>query len=104
MNYAEAVKELQTKKAKDNFIVVKIGYEVLLVLPYKDGIAFLDAVKHAEQFDKSYSPTRIEALERSKIDFSFMPWQEYERYKLAGLLNITPEEVKAMQDLPQELT
>lgn len=95
MDYKEALKKVQTAKARDNFMVIKFGYDNSLVLPHKDGIVFLTALNSAEQLNDPYNkPHTIGELERSKITVSPMSYLEYERYKIAAILNITVDEVK----------
>lgn len=97
MTYDEALKMVRDTKHKENLIIVKLGYELHMVLPYADGIALMASIKNAEQFDKTYSATRIHELDRSKIEFVPMSRQEYERYKISALLHITLEEALALQ-------
>jgi len=94
MDYREALKKLQTAKPRDNYMLIKLSYETSLVLPHKDGLAFLGALNAAEQFNDPYNkPHTISELERSKIVVSPMSYIEYERYKIAAILNISVDEV-----------
>jgi len=91
MNYQEAVKEVsKPKNAKENFIVINLSYDFSLVLPHKDGLAFLAALANAEQMDDTYSSNKhILPLERSKLTITQMSYQNYERSKIAALLGIS---------------
>ena len=98
MDYKEAVKKVQAVKVKENFMVIKLAYDTKLILPYKDAVALMATLNNAEQFDEQYNkPHRIGELDRSKIEVTVMSYPEYERYKIAALLNITAEEVKEAQ-------
>lgn len=95
MEYLEAVKKVQTTKPKDNFMVIKLDYETQLILPHKDGVAFMAALASAEQFNTHYSkPHSICELDRDKLTVTTMSCVEYERYKIATLLGVTVDEVK----------
>ena len=95
MDYQEALKKIQVKKVKENFLLITFSYDLKLVLPYKDGVAFLNALANAEQLHDPYQKQHnIAELDRSKIAISPMSHEEYERYKIAALLNISVEEVK----------
>ena len=97
MDYKEAVKKVQTRKAKENFLLFTLGYDNKVVLPYKDGIALLAAFSNAEQFNDPYNKQHsIGELDRSKISTTTLSQEEYERYKIAALLNMTLEEVKEL--------
>ena len=95
MNYEQAVKKVRAAKTKENYLVIEMGYDNTIVLPHKDGIAFLNALTSAEQLEESYNkPHRINPIERNKIKTQLMAAEEYESFKIAALLNITPAEAK----------
>lgn len=97
MDYKEALKQVQaTKKAKENFLVFNFGYNMKVVLPHKEGMVLLSAFSNAEVLEEAYKqPPRIGEMERDKLSISTLSAEEYDRYKIAALLGITPEEVKA---------
>lgn len=94
MDYKEALKQVQSHKQKENYLVVKISYDIQIVLPHSDGIALLNSLKNAEQLHTPYNePHRIKEIERSKLEVTQMSATEYERFKIAALLGISPAEV-----------
>lgn len=95
MDYKEALKRVQTKQAKQNFMVIEMGYDNSIVLPYSDGLTFMAALEKAETLTEGYSkPKAIVGMERGKIKSTLMPHSEYEQIKIAALLNITIAEVQ----------
>ena len=97
MDYATAVKKVQARKAKENYLLVTLGYDNKVVLPYKDGIAFITSMSNAEQFNDPYNKEHnISELDKDKITMKPMSQEEYERYKIAALLNMTVAEVKEL--------
>ena len=90
MTYQEALKQITAKKgARDNYMIVKFHYHIALLLPYKDAIGMLMALQAAEKIKNGYSdPTRILPLEPSDIEVQFLSYQEYDRIRIASLLNI----------------
>ena len=95
MEYLEALKKVQAKKPKENYLVVVLGYDNKLVFPYKDGMAFMSSLTNVEKLSESYSdPHRITEFDRGAITTHLMSADEYERFKIAALLNVTPDEVK----------
>lgn len=95
MNYAEALKEVRSKKPKDNFMVIEMSYNCKLLLPYRDGLSLMSALTNAEKLNDGYGePHRIVPVERDTIKSHMLSAEEYEVFKLAALLNVTPEEVK----------
>lgn len=105
MEYPEALKKVQAKKTRDpNFLVIHYNYDCKIVLPYDDGMNFVKSLEKAEMLRDSYNEQhRIEEIEREQIRFWVMSREEYERYKIAALLGIKPDEVKEMQR-PQPVT
>lgn len=97
MTYEQAAKEVAKLKPKDNYIVITLDYSTRLVLQHDAGLKFIDSLKNAEQFDKGYDPSRIDAYTSSAIEFRILSSKEYARYKMAALLGITPVEVLQME-------
>lgn len=95
MDYAEAVKKVQAKKLKENFLLIEMSYDKKLIMPYKEGVAFISSLANAEQLNDPYSkPKTITGLDREAIKSSVLSYEEYERIKIAALLNISLDEVK----------
>ena len=95
MEYLEALKKVQAKKPKDNYMVITLAYDNKLIFPYKDGLAFLSALTNVERIREPYGePHRIVEFERDSITTHIMSADEYERFKIAALLNVSPEDVK----------
>lgn len=95
MDYKQAIKLVQSSKTKENFMVIKLDYSKRLILPYKDALAFLSALNNAEKLISEYGSTpRIEAIDCEFIESTVMSHEEYERIKIANLLQVTLEEVK----------
>ena len=94
MEYLEAVKEVRTKKVKENFLVIEFSYNKI-VLPFKEGMSFLSSLSNAEKLNDNYGDMkRIIPFERELIKSSVLSGEEYEQYKIAALLNISIDEVK----------
>lgn len=103
MKYEEAAKKVRDEKPKENFMVIEFGYENKFLLPHKHGVAVLDAMANAERLQEGYGePKRILELPRDAVISRLMSSQEYARFKIAALLNVTPEEVKEAQDKARE--
>lgn len=97
MDYAEAKKQVQELKVKDNFMLVTLSYDNTLVLPYKDGLAFMASMLNAECLEGSYSSERIIPLGRNQQKISIMSSKEYERFKIAALLNVSISDVEQLE-------
>ena len=99
MDLVEATKKIKAEKPKENFMLLKFGYDCHFVLPHKDGVAVLNGLASAERLEESYQkPKRITEVSRDQIAVSSMSVQEYERYKIAALLHLSPDEVKEMME------
>ena len=94
----EACKKVQAKKTKENYLVVELGYSAKLVLPHKEGMLFLQSLINAEQLRDGYGEQHhISGMSRNVLKTEIMSSDEYERIKIAALLNIKPEEVLEAQ-------
>lgn len=92
-NYAKARKDVQARKPKSNYLLVEVAYNKSYILPYEDGIKLIAALEKAEQLSKEYGiPARIHGIKEhiECLPFSSM---EYERIKLAALLQVDPESI-----------
>lgn len=97
MDYVTALKKVQARKPKGNFMVITNGYDLKMVLPHADGMAFMASISNAEQlFDPYNEKHRIGPLNRDKLTVSIMSQHEYEQYKVAALLNLDVKEIKEM--------
>lgn len=98
MDFKEAIKKVQTRKAKENYLVFTFGYNDKIVMPHKDGVALVACMANAEQLYDPYGGKHyIGEMEKTKIQISQMSHEEYERYKIAALLDISMDEVKQYQ-------
>jgi hypothetical protein len=95
MDFKEAVKRVNARKPKGNFLVIKFGYDIKLVLPHVDGMAFISAITNVEQLNEGYNEQHsITPLERHKVEITQMSQEDYEHHKIAALLSITVKEAK----------
>jgi hypothetical protein len=95
MNYEDALKKVQAKKVKDNFMLISFGYDMKIVLPHKEGMAFITSLQNAEQLEDPYSGQhRITGLDRSRLSIHIMSHDEYERIKIAAILGINPKDIE----------
>lgn len=98
MDFKEAAKKVQARKSKENFLVFTFGYNDKIVMPHKDGVALIACMANAEQLYDPYGGKHyIGEMEKTKIQISQMSQEEYERYKIAALLDISLDEVKQHQ-------
>lgn len=98
MDYKEAVKSIQAKKQKDNFLVFHFGYDKKFILPHKDGIALIAALAQAEQLKEPYQQQHsIGGLDRDAIITTALSHEEYEMYKISALMRISIGELRDMQ-------
>lgn len=98
MDYAEAKKKVAAEKPRENFMLIRLGYDTHIVVPHKDGLAILAGMVHAEKWDSSYSAThKIAPLDEDAIKTSVLSAKDYERHKIAGLLNLTYGEIRDME-------
>ena len=98
MDYAEALKKVSAIKPKENYMLIQLAYDVKLILPYKDGVAFMSALNNAEQMKEPYNEQhRITEFDRASITAVVMSNAEYIRFKIAALLGVKPEEVKTAE-------
>ena len=96
--------EPKIEPVKSGKLVIRFGYNDVLVLDHKDGMKLIEALEKAEQLEDGYnsaSKGSIISLKKGLVTFEPMSAQEYEDRKMAGLLGLTyenyinPEKVEA---------
>jgi hypothetical protein len=98
MEYPEALKIVQTRKPKENYLLIQLTYDTKVILPYKDGITFMSSLVNAEQLSEHYDkPSRIVHFAKESITTRVLSNQEYERHKIAALLNVSVSDVEAFE-------
>lgn len=100
MDYQEAFKKISaSKKVTENYLVIQLNYSNKLILPHKDGLAFLASMQQAERLEEEYSKNaRITYMGRDTFQVSTMSHDVYVHIKVAALLGITPEEAKEAKE------
>jgi hypothetical protein len=102
MDYAEASKKVGADKPKENLMLIEVAYDKKLLLPYKDGVAFMAAFSNAELLIEEYGTnTRIGEIDKHSVRCAVFSSKEYQRIKIAALLGMSPDEVK-QYETPQK--
>ena len=97
--YDAAVKEVKATKVPDNFITISFSYDTKFLLTHKAGIALLAALENAELLKDGWSEKcRILPLERDSFTCVSLSAHEYQQIKIANLLDISLEDLKALKD------
>jgi len=95
--YQAALKKVSSQKTT-NYIIVEVSYDKKLVMPYEDGIAFLNALSKAELLNKSYGkPSTITNVTSDILSCNLMSQSEYQRIKIAQLLQINSDELEELE-------
>jgi hypothetical protein len=93
MNLEEAKKTVKALKRADNYFIIKLSY-LRLVLPYKAGIQFLEAINQAEKTEDSYGAiNKLLPLDKDDISIGILQAEEYSEIKMAQLMNISQAEL-----------
>lgn len=98
MPYAEALKKVKeaNKNKGSNLMLIEFQWAFKVVLPYADGLAFMDSLKNAELIDSTHDDEkiRIMAFPRDKVTITVMSQEEYDQIKMAELLQVKLSDIK----------
>lgn len=90
----DAKKKITSVKPKENYLRIKLGYDNILVLPYKDGIKFVESLSYAQRIEGDYgSRKRMIPLEKGMVEISPLSAEEFTRYQIATMLDISIDEL-----------
>lgn len=101
MDYEEAKKLVAKSTKKENYLRITLTYGNSIVMPYKDGIQFLNSLasaeKYVEEWDSNVRKTnnKIVALNKDVFGITILSSAEYEKIKIAQLLGVS------VDDLPE---
>lgn len=98
----KAIKAIRAEKKTESYVRIDKDYNTFLVLPYKQGIAFMQALEGAEIFERYYSGSLRTKPISDMFTMRPMSRQEYEDYKVAELLGISYNEVKQLREQHQK--
>ena len=101
MDYEEAKKKVRAEKPKENFMIVQI--DARMVLPYSQGVKLLEAIGTAEKMPTPWSDDQyIRPLDaKHSLEIGTLSHFDYERRKIAALLNVTLSDLEAMEKAQQ---
>lgn len=99
MDYKEALSLIEENKQVNNYLIINFQYSFNIILPYKQGLALMDALNHAEQIEDRYSAnTKIYPLKKDSIRATLLSQADYRKRKMATLLNVTLEDLDAIEN------
>jgi hypothetical protein len=99
IEFKEALKRVQSKKTRENYLVIKLSYDTKLIVPYKEGLPLVAALNNAELLNESYGkPKRITEFDKETVVIQLLSATEYDRIKVSALLNMDPNELKEIQE------
>lgn len=91
--YKKAKDSIKPYRPGESFLKIRFGYSNILVMPYKDGVKFLEVLEAAEAMTSEYSDTRITPLNKESVRIEIMSKEEYGQIKLCGLLDCSLSEL-----------
>lgn len=78
-------------EVSNNYLMITLGYNDGIILPYDDGVKLLACLKKAETYDNSYRNEGIKPLKGVKSEI--VSSLDYSDIKMATLLGIPLEEL-----------
>lgn len=69
------------------YIKICIDYSNIFVVPYKDGIKMIEALRDAERMSSNYLDATIEPVTTDNLKIEILSKEQYNRHKLCTLLN-----------------
>lgn len=83
-------------KEGKNRLLIDIGWDVSMVIPYEDGLKMLAALEKAELYANKHDLEKIKIIpmEHSKVVTSMLAESTYTNIKVAALMGITYKELQ----------
>jgi len=97
MTHEEAHKTLKDRKKPETYIRVNFNYNNYLIFPFKEGMAYIEALKSAEVFEDCYTgPPKINPVDSNTITVTLLSQQEYQLIHMAKLMGISTSDVSGI--------
>lgn len=75
-----------------NYVVVGFDWGMNYILPYKEGMAVMAALEHAERVKKYYAHEKLQFVdEKVEFNISIISQKEYREQKMKKLLGVDDE-------------
>lgn len=97
MNYEEALELVKKEVHIDGYMWIKCGSHFNVVVPHKEGMVIINALRNAQKFEYSYSPQYLMEIDSTEIEINYISIKQYQRHKLAELLQVSVEDVKTSE-------
>jgi len=101
MTYEEALKQVQGKTPAINksFLKIKFGYQIEVILPFKQGVALIESLQHGWFYTANYSsPPDFRAIESKDFEAAVCSEEEVQRIQMAKLLGISIHDLDKVKD------
>lgn len=94
-DYQAAVKKIQATKPKEYYLLCNISWNLKIVLPYKAGLALMEALGQAERLVEEYDkPPSIQPFNRDCLHLGVLSAKEYEQIRISQLLKVPLDTIK----------
>lgn len=97
MNYEEALELVKKEVHVDGYMWIKMGSYFNVVVPHKHGLTIIDNLKYGQKFEHTYDPQYLQEITKDDIEIHFISIKQYQRHKLAELLQVSVEDVKTSE-------
>lgn len=84
--------------SEENYLLFEFSYDHKVILPFTDGLKLLDALKRAETYSTRNYTNPIILPYKGETQIHVISRKRYTNIKMAGLLNITLEELEKQQE------
>lgn len=100
-----AEKKVRVEKPTETKLLIQIDYNRHVILPFKEGLAFMATLEKAEVYVERYTkPPEIRPIEKGDR-FTVTPLSQatYTEMKVAMLLGLTVDELREAKNQPEEI-
>ena len=98
MTYEEAEAAANARTLPDNFMRISLNYHTYLMLPYKDAMNFIAALKNVEVYEEGYSkPPVVRTLGEKELSMSPMSPDVRHKILMAHLLQVPIDKLDALK-------
>lgn len=86
----QLVQRVRKQTKKSNYLLITLGYDNKLVLPYAQGMQLIQAMELAERLEDNYSQKgHLVPWNVNNLCVQVLSCEQYERIKMATLLNMS---------------
>lgn len=95
LTYQDALQRVRKETREDSYLLISLEYNKKLILPFKQGLKFLESLEEGYVLEDPYSsPSQVKRIDSDSLNFRVMSGAELLDHKASQLLDVPVKDLK----------